>query len=61
MNICTTDSDFKKVIQRDSVLEMTHTTKHELPAKYSTMLSEWGNNIYTDLSNYKISPNDCDT
>ena len=38
-----------------------HTTKHDLPEKYSIMFSEWGNKIYTTLSNDKIFPKDCDT
>ena len=39
----------------------TNTIKHDLPDKYSTMLYEWGNNIYTALSNEKFTPKDCDT
>ena len=39
----------------------TNSTKHELPAKYSTILSGWGNKIYATLSNGKISPKDYDT
>ena len=34
----------------------TITTKHYVPGKYSTMISEWENNIYTALSNEKIFP-----
>ena len=39
----------------------TNTTKRDLPEKYYSMLSEWGNNIYTAISNEKIFPKDCDT
>ena len=39
----------------------TNTTKNELHKKYSTMISDRGNNIYTALNNDKIFPTDCDT
>ena len=39
----------------------TNTTKYDLTEKNFTMLYEWGNTIYTTLSNDRISPKDCDT
>ena len=39
----------------------TNATKHDLPEKYSTMLSEGENKICIDLSNRKIPPKDYDT
>ena len=62
IHIQITVSDLRQIIPKDSVLEMIqHRTKHELPSKYPTMLSEWGNKIYSTLSNNKIFPKDCDT
>ena len=39
----------------------TNTTKHDLPAKYFTIISEWRNKIYTTISNDRIFPKDRDT
>ena len=34
----------------------TNTNKHDLPAKHSTILSEWGDKIYTAIGNKKSPP-----
>ena len=38
----------------------TNKTTHDLPEKYSIMLSERGKNIYTAVRNKQILPKDCD-
>ena len=61
MTIHTNSSDSKKIIPKDSVLEMTQAQPNTTLLKKSTILSELRKNIYTALRNDKNSPNDCDT